>query len=147
MSIQVSDYVYIAVIGPLSKHGWADGAALRVRRWLGETSGEDSPSITPESDSALKQRQKALAVLKTRSLFPLIETSNQSPSPPKNVSISYGQRTEIIPTNDESASSCLRDPFGCRVGHPSSLLAAVSVTKLMDWMARTYMCCYYLHMK
>ena len=27
VSIQVSDYVYIAVIGPLSKHGWADAAA------------------------------------------------------------------------------------------------------------------------
>ena len=110
VSIQVSDYVYIAVIGPLSKHahGWADGAALRVRRWLGETSGEDSPSITPESDNTLKQRQKALAVLKTRSLFPLIETSNRSPSPPKDVSISYEQRTEIFPTNEESAP-CFRD--------------------------------------
>ena len=82
--------------------------ALRVRRWLGETSGEDSPSITPESDSALKQRQKALAVLKTRSLFPLIETSNRSPSPPKDVSISYEQRTEIFPTHEESAP-CFRD--------------------------------------
>ena len=62
MSIQVSGYVYIAVIGPLSKHGWADGAAGQAV--VGETSGEDSPSITPESDSALKQRQKALAAFK-----------------------------------------------------------------------------------
>ena len=140
MSIQVSDYVYIAVIGPLSKHGWADGAAGQAGV------GRNVRGGLAVNHSGIRQRAEAATKgsggLKTRSLFPLIETSNRSPSPPKDVSISYEQRTEIFPTNEERAP-CFRDPFGCRVGHPSSLPAAVSVTKLMDWMARTYMCCYY----